>query len=63
MRAIGLENLDFTAETTREKHGRRKRFRQFVSGIPTGQLRARLVSMAAELGMVIVAVDPAYTSQ
>ncbi len=61
--AIGLENLDFTAETTREKHGRKKRFRQLISGIPTGKLRARLVSMAAELDMVIVAVDPAYTSQ
>ncbi|MFF2075921.1 IS200/IS605 family accessory protein TnpB-related protein [Kitasatospora sp. NPDC058162] len=63
VRAIGLENLDFTAETTREKHGRRKRFRQIVSGIPTGRLRARLVSMAAELDLVIVAVDPAYTSR
>ncbi|MEV7023396.1 IS200/IS605 family accessory protein TnpB-related protein [Kitasatospora sp. NPDC093558] len=63
VRAIGLENLDFTAETTREKHGRRKRFRQLISGIPTGRLRARLASMAAELDMVIVAVDPAYTSQ
>ncbi|MFD7453789.1 IS200/IS605 family accessory protein TnpB-related protein [Kitasatospora sp. NPDC059827] len=61
--AIGLENLDFTAETTREKHGRKKRFRQLVSGIPTGRLRARLVSMAAELDLVIVAVDPAYTSR
>ncbi|WBP91057.1 transposase [Kitasatospora cathayae] len=63
MRAIGLENLDFTAETTREKHGRKKRFRQLVAGIPTGRLRARLISMAAELDLVIVAVDPAYTSQ
>ncbi|MEV7022573.1 IS200/IS605 family accessory protein TnpB-related protein [Kitasatospora sp. NPDC093558] len=63
VRAIGLENLDFTAETTREKHGRKKRFRRLVSGIPTGRLRARLVSMAAELDMVIVAVDPAYTSR
>ncbi|MFF2143715.1 IS200/IS605 family accessory protein TnpB-related protein [Kitasatospora sp. NPDC058190] len=61
--AIGLENLDFTAETTREKHGRKKRFRQLISGLPTGKLRARLVSMAAELDMVIVAVDPAYTSR
>ncbi|GAA1138299.1 IS200/IS605 family element transposase accessory protein TnpB [Kitasatospora gansuensis] len=60
--AIGLENLDFTAETTREKHGRKKRFRQLISGIPTGKLKARLVSMAAESGLAIVAVDPAYTS-
>lgn len=62
VKAIGLENLDFTAEKTREKHGRKKRFRQIISGIPTGKLKARLVSMAAENGLSIVAVDPAYTS-
>ncbi|MER7766755.1 IS200/IS605 family accessory protein TnpB-related protein [Kitasatospora sp. NPDC096140] len=62
VKAIGIENLDFTAEKTREKHGRKKRFRQLVAGIPTGKLRARLVSMAAERGLSIVAVDPAYTS-
>ncbi|MEO6087837.1 MAG: hypothetical protein ABIQ18_32465 [Umezawaea sp.] len=61
--AIGLENLDFTDSKTREKHGRRKRFRQLISGIPTGKLKARLVSMAAERGLAIVAVDPAYTSR
>lgn len=60
--AIAIEDLDFTAEKTREKHGRRKRFRQLISGIPTGRLKARLVSMAAEQGLGIVAVDPAYTS-
>ncbi|MEU3219540.1 IS200/IS605 family accessory protein TnpB-related protein [Streptomyces sp. NPDC006971] len=60
--AIGIEDLDFTTEKTREKHGRRKQFRQLISGIPTGRLKARLVSMAAEQGLSIVAVDPAYTS-
>lgn len=60
--AIGIEDLDFTAEKTREKHGRKKRFRQLISGMPTGKLKARLVSMAAEQDMAIVAVDPAYTS-
>ncbi|WP_406386903.1 IS200/IS605 family accessory protein TnpB-related protein [Streptomyces sp. NBC_01618] len=60
--AIGIEDLDFTTEKTREKHGRRKRFRQLISGIPTGKLKALLVSMAAEHGLSIVAVDPAYTS-
>ncbi|MER5958956.1 IS200/IS605 family accessory protein TnpB-related protein [Streptomyces sp. NPDC001893] len=60
--AIGIEDLDFTAEKTREKHGRKKRFRQLISGIPTGKLKARLVSMAAEMDLSIVAVDPAYTS-
>ncbi|WP_406431109.1 IS200/IS605 family accessory protein TnpB-related protein [Streptomyces sp. NBC_01589] len=60
--AIGIEDLDFTTEKTREKHGRRKRFRQLISGMPTAKLKARLVSMAAEQGLSVVAVDPAYTS-
>ncbi|WP_416983119.1 IS200/IS605 family accessory protein TnpB-related protein [Streptomyces sp. T028] len=61
--AIAIEDLDFTAETTREKHGRKKRFRNLISGMPVSKLRARLVSMAAELGITLVAVDPAYTSR
>ncbi|MFJ4620369.1 IS200/IS605 family accessory protein TnpB-related protein [Streptomyces sp. NPDC088812] len=61
--AIAVEDLDFAAETTREKHGRRKRFRKLISGLPTSRLRARLVSMAAELGIPVIAVDPAYTSR
>ncbi|NEC06163.1 transposase [Streptomyces sp. SID7909] len=60
--AIAIEDLDFSAEKTREKHGRRKRFRQVISGMPTGKLKARLVSMATEHGLAIIAVDPAYTS-
>ncbi|WP_369229119.1 IS200/IS605 family accessory protein TnpB-related protein [Streptomyces sp. R21] len=61
--AIAVEDLDFTAETTREKHGCKKRFRKLISGMPVARLRARLVSMAAELGITIIAVDPAYTSR
>ncbi|MFK0105586.1 IS200/IS605 family accessory protein TnpB-related protein [Streptomyces sp. NPDC091217] len=61
--AIAVEDLDFTAETTREKHGRKKRFRKLISGMPVTRLRARLVSMAAELGIPVIAVDPAYTSR
>ncbi|MEU5646215.1 IS200/IS605 family accessory protein TnpB-related protein [Streptomyces milbemycinicus] len=61
--AIAVEDLDFTAEKTREKHGRRKRFRNLISGMPVSRLRARLVSMATELGITIIAVDPAYTSK
>ncbi|MFI0775318.1 IS200/IS605 family accessory protein TnpB-related protein [Streptomyces sp. NPDC021212] len=61
--AIAVEDLDFAAEKTREKHGRRKRFRKLICGMPTARLRARLVSMAAELGITVVAVDPAYTSR
>ncbi|WP_202918730.1 hypothetical protein [Saccharothrix deserti] len=63
VKAIAVEDLDFTAEKTREKHGRRKRFRRLVSGMPTGRLKARLVSMAAETDLAIVAVAPAYTSR
>ncbi|MEU0068049.1 IS200/IS605 family accessory protein TnpB-related protein [Streptomyces sp. NPDC006332] len=61
--AIAIEDLDFAAEKTREKHGRRKKFRNLISGMPVSRLRARLVSMAAELGITIIAVDPAYTSR
>ncbi len=61
--AIAVEDLDFTTETSREKHGRRKKFRQLISGMPVARLRARLVSMATELGIPLVAVDPAYTSR
>jgi IS605 OrfB family transposase len=61
--AIAMENLDFTDGKTREKHGRRKQFRQLISRFPTATLRSRLVSMAAETGIAIVAVDPAYTSR
>ncbi|GAA1507235.1 hypothetical protein GCM10009802_63010 [Streptomyces synnematoformans] len=60
---IAVEDLDFTAQTTRERHERRKRFRQLISGMPTARLRARLVSMAAELGITLITVDPAYTSR
>jgi IS605 OrfB family transposase len=61
--AIAIEDLDFTNGTSREKHGRNKRFRRLISRFPTAKLRARLVSMAAEQKVAVVAVDPAYTSR
>ncbi|WP_240330411.1 IS200/IS605 family accessory protein TnpB-related protein [Streptomyces sp. CB09001] len=63
VKAIAVEDLDFTAEKTREKHGARRRFRQLISGMPTARLRARLTSMADATGITIIAVDPAYTSK
>ncbi|MDK1344366.1 transposase [Streptomyces sp. 378] len=63
VRAIAVEDLDFGAEKTREKHGRQKRFRRLISGMPTGKLRARLTSMADSTGIAVIAVDPAYTSR
>ncbi|MFC9088615.1 IS200/IS605 family accessory protein TnpB-related protein [Nocardiopsis dassonvillei] len=63
VRAIAVEDLDFAREKTREKHGRRKKFRRLVNGFPTARLRSRLVSMAHTLGVAVIAVDPAYTSR
>ena len=61
--AIAVEDLDFTDSKTREKHGRRRRFRQIISGMPTAKLRARLLAMATEAAISVIAVDPAYTSK
>ncbi|MER5915938.1 IS200/IS605 family accessory protein TnpB-related protein [Streptomyces sp. NPDC001982] len=57
--AIAIEDLDFTDGTSREKHGRNKRFRRLISCFPTARLTAR----AAEQDIAVVAVDPAYTSR
>ncbi len=61
--AIAIEDLDFADGRCREKHGRNKRFRRLLSRLPTAKLKARLASMAAEQGIAVVAVDPAYTSR
>ncbi|HYZ54748.1 MAG TPA: hypothetical protein VE733_14760 [Streptosporangiaceae bacterium] len=63
VKAIAIEDLDFGADKTREKHGRRTRFRRLISGFPTAKLRNRLVSMATGMGLAVVAADPAYTSR
>ncbi|WRZ00564.1 transposase [Streptomyces sp. NBC_00481] len=63
VKAVAVEDLDFAAEKTREKHGRRTRFRQLISGMATGKLRARLTSVADATGIAVIAVDPAYTSR
>lgn len=61
--AIAVEDLHFKDGAGREQYGRNKRFRRLVSRFPTARLRARLVSMAAEHDVAVVAVDPAYTSK
>lgn len=61
--AISIEDLDFHDSKGREKHGHNKRFRRLLSRFPTAKLRARLVSMAAEQGVTVIAVDAAYTSR
>jgi IS605 OrfB family transposase len=71
-RAVVVEDLDFAdaRDQGRERSGRRpqrgeraRAFRRQVAGIPTGKFRRRLVEMATNTGLAVVAVDPAYTSR
>jgi hypothetical protein len=66
--AIAIENLDFqdarcTGRETMGRGARGKTFRRSVAGLPTARFRDRLVSMAANRGIHIIVVDPAYTSR
>jgi hypothetical protein len=66
-RAIAIEALDFAdaRASGRETMGRGRRGRQFrttVAGIPTRRFRDRLVQMAANRGLAVVAVDAGWTS-
>jgi IS605 OrfB family transposase len=66
--AIAIEDLDFqdarsTGRETMGRGARGRRFRRTVHGIPTGKFRDRLVAMATNRGLSVVAVDPAYTSK
>ncbi|AWZ10587.1 hypothetical protein DRB96_28075 [Streptomyces sp. ICC1] len=65
---LAIENLGFAdaRATGRETMGRGKRgktFRRTVSGLPTAKFRDRLSGMAHHAGLIVVAVDPAYTSR
>jgi IS605 OrfB family transposase len=71
-RAVVIEDLEFAAARaegrerrgSRPSRGRRGRaFRRLVSGIPTGKFRDRLAQMAANAGLSVIVVDPAYTSR
>ena len=71
-RAIVIEDLDFDQARAegreragnRPSRGRRGRdFRRLLAGIPTGKLRDRLVQMAANAGLSVIVIDPAYTSR
>ncbi len=68
IRTVAVENLNFADFKSRDDpkypRGKRgRRFRRTVSGLPTAKFRDRLVAMAANRNMWIVAVDPAYTSK
>jgi hypothetical protein len=67
-RSVIVEDLDVAdarqagRETLgRGRHGRR--FRRTVAGMPTRAVRQALVGMAANAGLWVVAVDPAWTSK
>jgi hypothetical protein len=65
--SILTENLDFAdaRQLGRETLGRGrrgKRFRRTVAGMPTRRFRDLLVGMAANHGLWVIAVDPAWTS-
>lgn len=64
---IAIENLGFddaraTGRETMGRGGRGRKFRRTVAGIPTAKFRERLRCMAFHAGLVVIAVDPAYTS-
>jgi hypothetical protein len=66
-RSLTVENLNFAdaRHTGRETLGRgrrSRRFRRTVSAMPTRQFRDLLVGMAANAGLWIIAVAPAWTS-
>jgi hypothetical protein len=66
-KAAAVENLDFadaraTGRETMGRGRRGRRFRRTVAGIPTRRFRDRLVQMAVNRGLAVVAVDPGWTS-
>lgn len=68
LRAIAIEDIDFerkksTSRETRERGGRGRRYRRMLHGLPVARFRSRLVQMASNAGLSVVAVDPAYTSR
>ncbi|AZM93212.1 hypothetical protein D1J60_18840 [Streptomyces sp. W1SF4] len=65
---LAIEDLGFadaraTGRETMGRGGRGKAFRRIVAGLPTARFRERLRGMAHHAGLVVVAVDPAYTSR
>ncbi len=59
-----VENLDVSEMRAlgRERYGSARRFRKVVCGIPTAQVRDRLVAMAARRWIAVVGVPAAYSS-
>jgi hypothetical protein len=67
MRAVAIEDLGFAdaraaGRETLGRGRRGKRLRRIIAGLPTGRFRERLVQLAHNHGLWVVAEDPAYTS-
>jgi IS605 OrfB family transposase len=71
-RSVTIEDLGFDQARAegRERTGNRpsrgkrgRNFRRLVAGIPTARFRDRLVQMAANAGLSVIVIDPAYTSR
>jgi hypothetical protein len=65
---VAIEDLDFAdaraaGRETLGRGRRGKRRRHMIAAIPTGRFRDRLVQMAHNQGLSVVAEDPAYTSR
>jgi hypothetical protein len=66
LRPIGRPFVAAAPDGARVRASRGKRGRAFrgaISGIPTGKFRDRLVQMAANAGLAVIVIDPAYTSR
>jgi hypothetical protein len=68
VQAVAIEDLGFPDARAEGREtlgrGRRgRRLRRIIAGIPTGRFRDRLVQMAHNQGLWVVAGDPAYTSR
>ena len=66
--SVSVEDLNFadSRDTGRETMGRGRRGKQFrrkVANIPTGKFKDTIIAMAANRGISVIAVDPAYTSK
>ncbi|WP_234323506.1 hypothetical protein [Streptomyces sp. NRRL F-2580] len=63
-RTIAKIRQRLAAPCGRRGRGKRsKTFRRIVTGLPAARFRERLRDMAHHAGLVVVAVDPAYTSR
>ncbi|MCF1598467.1 hypothetical protein [Streptomyces muensis] len=59
---LGFDGARATGRETMGRGVRGKKFRRIVAGIPTARFHERLRGMAFHAGLVVIAVDPAYTS-